>query len=226
MLCFILFSYQGHLLHLCFPPHTISIKHQRLHAQNSIYFYVSHMTWSSASVSQLLLDSENPGFTPNSVDCCSCLPEQCDLSDSGPWLCKAYSHRGSSLSCLSMQMLEAEAVPTLVGMLGSQPAAADLLCFMATQQQCKEAFLRSKALGSLVDCLHASVSSGIVLTAANRSHLLWSDVCVNRCSITASLRLPPGCLINCMVCFMCMTRWKSPHVLTIHQLAYAKAHQL
>ena len=72
-----------------------------------------------------------------------------------------------SLSCLSVQMLEADAVPMLVGMLGSQPAAADLLCFMATQQQCKEAFLGSKALGSLVDCLHASTSSGTYPTAAS-----------------------------------------------------------
>lgn len=65
-----------------------------------------------------------------------------------------------------MQMLEAEAVPLLVGMLGRQPAAADLLCFMATQQQCKDTFLGGKALGSLVDCLHGRGSSGTVLLHA------------------------------------------------------------
>lgn len=65
-----------------------------------------------------------------------------------------------------MQMLEAEAVPLLVGMLGGQPAAADLLCFMATQQQCNDTFLGGKAVGSLVDCLHGSGSSGTVLLNA------------------------------------------------------------
>ena len=65
-----------------------------------------------------------------------------------------------------MQMLEAEAVPMLVGMLGAQPAAADLLCFMATQQQCKEAFLGSSALSSLLDCLHVKASSGMSLCGA------------------------------------------------------------
>ena len=84
-----------------------------------------------------------------------------------------------------MQMLEAEAFPLLIGMLGSQPAAADLLCFMATQQQCKEAFLRSKALGSLVDCLHASACSGTLLTTAKWLVLLCQPtVCMAEVFIT------------------------------------------
>ena len=44
----------------------------------------------------------------------------------------------------------------LVDMLPYQPAAADLLCFMATQQQCKEAFLDCRVLATLVDLLHSS----------------------------------------------------------------------
>ena len=48
----------------------------------------------------------------------------------------------------------------LMSMLGGQPVAADLLCVMATQQQCKEAFLEREVLISLVGCLHASQSSG------------------------------------------------------------------
>lgn len=57
-------------------------------------------------------------------------------------------------------MLGAGAVSMLVGMLPSQPAAADLLCFMATQPQCKEAFLDSTALGTLVHLLQAGAASG------------------------------------------------------------------
>ena len=88
-----------------------------------------------------------------------------------------------------MQMLEAEAVPMLVSMLGSQPAAADLLCFIATQQQCKEAFLRSKALGSLVDCLRASTSSGAFLSAANWLLLLCQPtVCIAEVLVTPSFQ--------------------------------------
>ena len=57
-------------------------------------------------------------------------------------------------------MLDAESVPMLISMLSSQPAAADLLCIMATRNMCKEAFLDPAILSSLIACLHASASSG------------------------------------------------------------------
>jgi len=51
-------------------------------------------------------------------------------------------------------MLDAHAVPMLIDMLARQSrAAAGLLCILAKEQQCKEAFLEQSALKALVDCL-------------------------------------------------------------------------
>ena len=55
-------------------------------------------------------------------------------------------------------MLEADAVPMLVSLLGAHAKAADLLCILAKEQQCKEAFLEQAALQSLVTCLQGDVS--------------------------------------------------------------------
>lgn len=59
------------------------------------------------------------------------------------------------------QLLRGGAVGMLVEMLPYQSAAADLLCFMATQQQCKDAFLDSRVLAALVDLLHTGPASGM-----------------------------------------------------------------
>ena len=50
-------------------------------------------------------------------------------------------------------MLEANAVPLLVSLLGVHTRAADLLCILAKEPQCKEAFLEQAALQTLVNCL-------------------------------------------------------------------------
>lgn len=50
-------------------------------------------------------------------------------------------------------MLAANAVPLLVSLLGAHAKAADLLCILAKEPQCKEAFLEQAALQSLVTCL-------------------------------------------------------------------------
>lgn len=54
-------------------------------------------------------------------------------------------------------MLEADAVPMLVSLLGAHAKAADLLCILAKELQCKEAFLEQAALQSLVNCLQLQV---------------------------------------------------------------------
>lgn len=63
---------------------------------------------------------------------------------------------------MCVQLLRGGAVGMLVEMLPYQPAAADLLCFMATQQQCKDAFLDSRVLAGLVDLLHTDPASGMI----------------------------------------------------------------
>ena len=111
--------------------------------------------------------------------------------------------------------MEAEAVPLLVGMLGRQPAAADLLCFMATQQQCKEAFLRSKTLGSLVNYLHASASSGTLLNAAKWMLLLWqSAVCMAEVIFIPSFHQHfASFAVARVVCSKRITNMNQPHLL-------------
>ncbi len=53
-----------------------------------------------------------------------------------------------------LQMLEAHAVPMLINMLACHSrTAAGLLCILAKEQQCKEAFLEQTALKVLVNCL-------------------------------------------------------------------------
>ena len=55
-------------------------------------------------------------------------------------------------------MLEAQAVPVLISLLGAYPRAADLLCILAKEKECKEAFLDQSALKALVDSLHIEIT--------------------------------------------------------------------
>ncbi|DBA77036.1 TPA: hypothetical protein ACH3X1_009624 [Trebouxia sp. C0004] len=67
------------------------------------------------------------------------------------------------------QMLEAHALPVLINMLACHSrSAAGLLCILAKEQQCKEAFLDQSALKSLVHCL-----SGDAAIAKEAAGVLW-----------------------------------------------------
>ncbi|KAL3161961.1 hypothetical protein ABBQ38_009041 [Trebouxia sp. C0009 RCD-2024] len=75
--------------------------------------------------------------------------------------------------CMLLQLLRGGAVGMLVEMLPYQPAAADLLCFMATQQQCKDAFLDSRVLAGLVDLLHTDPASAAQTHRRKAASILW-----------------------------------------------------
>ena len=71
-----------------------------------------------------------------------------------------------------LQMLEAHAVPMLINsMLACHSrTAAGLLCILAKEQQCKEAFLEESALKALVDCLSGTspeTMSGSISSSAD-----------------------------------------------------------
>ncbi len=69
-------------------------------------------------------------------------------------------------------MLEAHAIPVLIQLLGGYPKSADLLCILAKEQQCKEAFFEHSALSALVECMHRGTSgTGLLQSGLVLSHM-------------------------------------------------------
>ena len=60
-------------------------------------------------------------------------------------------------------MLDAQAIPVLIGLLGHHSRAADLLFVLAKEQQCKDAFLESTALEALLSHMQSGQSPFLII---------------------------------------------------------------